>query len=241
VSSPAAHPAAGRLARRLASVLLGLSARRDAPAAGAVAGAAATPAIPAAAAPARAAAPPAGALLALLLAAAPAAAEPLAEPCAACHGARGVSETPYVPSLAGQPADHLILQMILFREGIRSVPAMAGQAQGRSDEAIARIARFYAGLPPAPPPDRGPRDAALAARGAALSARMNCGSCHLPDYSGRANAPRLAGQREDFLAHTLREYRDNLRIGADTQMNGLMYGVSDADIAALAHHLAHLD
>ncbi|MDW8399446.1 MAG: c-type cytochrome [Acetobacteraceae bacterium] len=188
-----------------------------------------------------AARPAAGAVLALFLSGLPVAAEPLAEPCAACHGARGVSAMPNVPSLAGQPADHLILQMILFREGIRSVPAMAGQLSGRSDAALARIAAFYAALPPAPPPDRGVRDPALAARGAALSARMNCGSCHLPDYSGRANAPRLAGQREDFLAHTLREYRDNLRIGADTQMNGLMYGVSDADIAALAHYLAHRD
>ncbi|MFN6954530.1 MAG: c-type cytochrome [Acetobacteraceae bacterium] len=212
----AAHPAAGRLARRLASALRRRSARRGAP-------------------------PAALVLLALLLLAAPAAAEPLAEPCAACHGPRGISEMPYTPSLAGQPTDHLILQMILFREGIRNVPAMAGQLQGLGDDALARIAAFHAALPPAPPPDRGARDAALAARGAALSARMNCGSCHLPDYSGRANAPRLAGQREDFLAHTLREYRDNIRIGADTQMNGLMYGVSDADIAALAHHLAHRD
>jgi cytochrome c553 len=181
-------------------------------------------------------------LAALLLAGVPAAAEPLGEPCAPCHGAQGVSSTPLIPSLAGQPAEHLMLQMILFREGIRSVPGMAGQVQGRSDAMIARLARFYAALPPAPPPDRGPRDAALFARGAALSARMNCGSCHLPGYTGRGNAPRLAGQREDFLAHTLREYRDNLRIGADTQMNGLMYyGVSDADIAALAHYLAQQD
>jgi cytochrome c553 len=180
-------------------------------------------------------------LAALLLLATPAAAEPLAEACAACHGARGISEMPNIPSLAGQPADYLMLQMILFREQVRVVPAMAGQVQGRSDDEIARLAAFYAGLPAAPPPDRAPRDAALAARGAALSARMNCGSCHLPDYSGRANAPRLTAQREDYLAHALREYRDNIRVGADTQMNGLMYGVADADIAALAHHLAQQD
>lgn len=177
----------------------------------------------------------------LLLLAAPAAAEPLAEPCAACHGARGVSEMPNIPSLAGQPSDYLMLQLILFREQVRVVPAMAGQVDGRSDDALARLAAFHAGLPPAPPPDRAPRDTALAARGAALSARMNCGSCHLPDYSGRANAPRLAAQREDYLAHALRQYRDNIRVGADTQMNGLMYGVPDADIAALAHHLAQQD
>jgi cytochrome c553 len=180
-------------------------------------------------------------LVLLLLGAAPAAAEPLAEPCAACHGARGISDIPEVPSLAGQPAEYLILQMLLFRERIRVVPAMAGQLQDRGDDALARIAAFYAALPAVAPPDRGTRDAAPIARGAALSGRMHCGSCHLPDYSGRANAPRLSAQREDYLVHSLREYRDNVRIGADTQMNGLMYGVSDADIAALASYLAHRD
>lgn len=159
--------------------------------------------------------------------------------CGACHGPRGVSSMPGMPSLAGMPDEFVVLQMILFREGLRDVPAMAPFARGLSDAEIEDLAAWFAALPPGPPPDRGALDAALAARGAALSARMNCGSCHLPDYRGRAQIPRLAGQREDFLRHTMAHYRDNLRVGSDTQMNGVMFGVSDADIAALAHHLAH--
>lgn len=143
-----------------------------------------------------------------------------------------------MPSLAGMPAEFITLQMILFREGLRDAPPMPQFAQGLSDAEIERIAAFYASLPPGPAPDRGPRDAALMERGEALAGRMHCGVCHLPDYRGRAQMPRLAGQREDFLAQTLKEYRDNRRVGTDTQMNGLMYGVSDADIAALAHFLA---
>ena len=168
-------------------------------------------------------------------------APPQLEQCGTCHGVEGRSETPSVPSLAGMPAEFITLQMILFREGLRDAPPMQQFAQGLSDADIERIAAFYASLPPGPAPDRGPRDPARMARGEALAGRMNCGACHLPDFRGRAQMPRLAGQREDFLARTLKEYRDSRRVGTDTQMNAVMFGVSDADIAALAHFLAQRD
>lgn len=94
--------------------------------------------------------------------------------------------------------------------------------------------------PTGPAEDRGARDGVLTERGQALSQRMNCGVCHLPDYRGREHIPRLAGQREDYLLHTLREYRDNKRVGTDTSMNAVVYAVPDADLAALAHYLAHV-
>jgi cytochrome c553 len=161
--------------------------------------------------------------------------------CAACHGPRGVSAMPQMPSLAGQQADFTTLQMILFREGLRPVPAMLEFARGLSDTQIRDIAAYFASLPSAPQEDRAPRDEALIRRGAELSAARNCGACHLPDYRGRANVPRVNHQREDFLAHTLAEYRDNQRVGADTQMNGVMFGLTNDDIRALAHYLAHRD
>ncbi|MCX8134810.1 MAG: c-type cytochrome [Roseococcus sp.] len=189
-------------------------------------------------------------LAAALLAAAfsfPAAANPAAEAliaerqCVACHGPAGVSAVPLTPSLAGQQADFLALQMILFREGLRQVPAMAEPVRGLTDQQILDIAGWFAAQPSAPKPDRGPRDEALARRGAELSAARNCNACHLTDYAGRANVPRINHQREDYLVHSLTQYRDNLRVGADTQMNGLMHGLSNADIRAIAHYLAHRD
>ena len=56
--------------------------------------------------------------------------------CANCHGADGRSQTPGVPSLAGQPADFVTLQMILFREGLRNAPPMPEFARGLSDPDI---------------------------------------------------------------------------------------------------------
>jgi cytochrome c553 len=159
--------------------------------------------------------------------------------CASCHGDAGISAMENIPSLAGQPAEFITLQMILFREGLRQAEPMNALSQGLEDQAVEDLAAHYASLPPAAPPDLAPRDAALAERGAQLSTAMNCGVCHLPDYSGRNQIPRIAGQREDFLRHTLAQYRDSQRRGTDTNMNAVMYGVPNDAIAALAHYLAH--
>jgi cytochrome c553 len=71
-----------------------------------------------------------------------------------------------------------------------------------------------------------------------MSGPLRCVSCHLPDFSGQQQMPRLAKQRVDYLLHSLKEYRDNTRTGSDTLMNNVVAGLSDADLAALAHYSA---
>ncbi len=160
--------------------------------------------------------------------------------CGACHGAQGVSAMPDIPSLAGQPQEFITLQMILSRERLRDAPPMPDLAQDLSDPQVEDLAAHFTSLPPAPPDDRGPRDAARYQAGAALSERLRCGICHLPDYRGQAQIPRIAGQRAEYLAQALTQYRDGRRHGTDTDtnMNAVMYGVTEAEIAALAHYLA---
>ena len=158
--------------------------------------------------------------------------------CAQCHGPGGVSEMPIIPSLAGQQAEFTTLQLILFREGLRRVPVMVEPMRGMSDEQIEDLAAYFAGLPSARREDAGAANPALMSRGAQISAGRNCNACHTPSYAGRANIPRINHQREDFLEHTLLQYRDSQRVGTDTNMNGLMYGLADADVGALAHFLA---
>jgi len=168
-------------------------------------------------------------------------AELAAQSCVNCHGANGRSQTSDIPSLAGQPTDFITLQMILFREGIRQVPAMNAFAADLPDRDIEDLAAYFASLPPGPPDDRRPRDAGLFAAGQALIGPRNCGVCHVSDFGGRAQIPRIAAQREEFLARTMIEYREGRRVAIDTQMNGAVAGLSNADIAALAHYLAQRD
>jgi cytochrome c553 len=157
--------------------------------------------------------------------------------CDACHGPGGISATAGTPSLAGQPAIFLENQLVLLREGMREVPQMAAAVQGLKDAEIRLIARHYAGQKPAAP--QGTPDPALMKRGAALAQKRHCASCHEADYRGREQMPRLAAQREEYLEHAMNGYRRYTRKGGDTMMAAALYGVSDADVKALAHYLAH--
>jgi len=160
--------------------------------------------------------------------------------CAACHGETGNSKMENTPSLAGQPELFLTNQLILMREGVRKSEIMAPFVKGLKDEVIIALARHYAGLEPEPRAESTPVDAELARRGAQLAVGLRCASCHRPDYAGQEQMPRLSHQRLDYLILSLTEYRDGRRSGIDTSMNGVMYGVSDGDIRALAHYLASI-
>ena len=168
-----------------------------------------------------------------------AAAQPSAarlQSCAACHGDDGNSVLEGSPSLAGQPRLFLENQLVLIREEVRDVPAMKGLLEGVPDEELAALARHFAAQPVRP--TRVPIDTARAGRGAAISKRALCGTCHLPNYAGRDQMPRLANQREDYLLATLRLFRSGVTPGRDTIMSAALHGLSDADLVDLAHYFA---
>jgi len=174
-------------------------------------------------------------LLAALFFSAAAAAQPT-ERCAACHGSDGNSAMAGVPSIAGQPRVYTENLLILVREGLRGGETMQQVMKDVSDGDISALAAHYARQPVRA--EQGAPDPALVRRGQEAAAKYRCGICHLPDFSGREQMPRLAGQREDYLEAIMRTYRDAPPRGADTLMNAALYGVSDADIRAMAHFLA---
>src|SRR4051795_5728322 len=180
--------------------------------------------------------------LAFVLAACSANAETLEDrvaPCLACHGEKGTSETENIPSLGAQQAPYALIQLFMFREKLRVFEPMNEMAKPLTDADLRTFSDFIAKLPkPAPPPDAG--DPARMARAQALAQQHRCNSCHNPDYSGKENVPRIANQREDYLAKTLREYKDNSRHGYDATMAEVLQPVTPEQIADLAYYLARL-
>ena len=159
--------------------------------------------------------------------------------CLACHGENGVSQTPEVPSLAAMPDKFTLIQIYLFREGMRKVEIMNDVAKGLSDDDLRKFSEYFAKLPP-PPAAPDATDPAIAARAQAVIVRTHCASCHNPDFSGREQMPRLAGQREDYLLKSLRDYKGGLRPGYDATMDDVVRQITDADIVDLSHYLARL-
>ena len=158
--------------------------------------------------------------------------------CAGCHGADGNSVIAGTPSLAGQPKVFLENYLVLTREGLRGTDVMRQLLKGTSDREIIALAAHYAKLTPRP--DGRAADQTLFERGKAVAAKNRCANCHSPDYRGREQMPRLAAQREDFLAEAMFAYQQNRRPGGDTIMAASLYGLPEADIKALAHYLSRL-
>ena len=146
---------------------------------------------------------------------------------------------PEVPSLGAQPTFYLTVQLFMFRERLRVVDLMNRTTQGLSDNDLRAMADAIAKLPP-PQPAGGPADSARMERARALIEEHRCNFCHRRDYSGEQNAPRLAGQREDYLVKALREYKNNTRRGYDAAMADVLYAISDEQILDLAYFLARL-
>ncbi|MBN8988532.1 MAG: c-type cytochrome [Rhizobiales bacterium] len=182
------------------------------------------------------------AALALTLIACPANAETFQErlaPCLACHGEKGQSETENTPSLGAQQAPYALIQLFMFREKLRVFEPMNEMTKALTDDDLRTFSDFIATMPkPVPPAEAG--DPARMQRGEALGRQHRCNSCHNPDYSGKENVPRIANQREDYLAKTLGEYKDNSRHGYDGSMADVMAPVTPAQIADLAYFIARV-
>ena len=139
--------------------------------------------------------------------------------CAACHGADGNSPTAVNPSLAGQPAAYIALQLAHFKSGIRANPVMQGMAATLTPEDMSSLGAYFAQQTPKP---RAAKDAALVKAGQKLyrggdsaTGVPACAACHSPTGAGLPkNYPRLAGQHADYSYAQLKSFKAGER-GAD--------------------------
>jgi cytochrome c553 len=160
-------------------------------------------------------------------------------PCLACHGEKGQSGTENTPSLGGQQAPYTLIQLFMFREKLRTFEPMNEMAKALTDDDLRIFSEFIATLPKSAPPADGGEPARLQ-RGLALVQQHRCDTCHNLDLSGKENVPRIANQREDYLAKTLGEYKDNSRHGYDGSMADVMGPVTSEQIADLAYFIARI-
>jgi cytochrome c553 len=157
--------------------------------------------------------------------------------CFACHGENGQSQTSDTPSLGGQQAFYVTVQLLMFRERLRVTDPMNDMAKGLSDDDLRAFADVISKLPP-PQPAADAADAARIERARALVEQNRCNFCHTPSLAGQDNAPRIAAQREDYLVKALRGYKDNSRHGYDASMADVIAPITDEQILDLAYYIA---
>jgi len=161
--------------------------------------------------------------------------------CTPCHGETGISQTENTPSLAGQSDLYLQWQLVFFRSGSRKNEIMQPMAEQLSNEDVRNLGAYFASL--TPPKASAPNDdnPDLSKKGAEAAAGRRCASCHGDTFAGTKAVARLAGQREEYLLKALHDYKSNVRVGGGVAaMADVAYSLSEDEITALAHYLAHL-
>ena len=156
--------------------------------------------------------------------------------CKTCHGADGVSVKPGVPNLAGQNPLYIVDQFGRFSDGRRNHFMMSGLAKSFTTEDKIRLAIYFSRMPTA---TSGGGRLELTERGRQLFS-SNCTRCHGNDGRGTEGYARLAGQRPDYLAKMLTEFRDRTGRRLSDTMSGVAMAFSDEDIQALATYIASL-
>ena len=164
--------------------------------------------------------------------------------CGACHGAKGISQQPKYPRLAGQNAGYLTAQLKAFRAQTRgdadAVGYMWGMAAPLDDATIDALSAYYAAQPAGA--GRPAKEAALVAAGqkiyedgVASVGVPACAACHGPDAHGLGDFPRLAGQHAQYILKQLDSFQSNMRNVA--VMHGVAEGLRLDEMRAVAAYL----
>jgi cytochrome c553 len=170
--------------------------------------------------------------------------------CSACHGVDGNSVAPF-PKLAGQGERYLYKQILDIRDGLRSVPTMVGQLDGKTNQDLADIAAYFSEQEPTggqTNPEMLELGAKIYRSGVADRKVAACMACHSPTGQGNAPAgfPSLAGQHAQYVADQLRAYRKGYEDptgrtnDADKVMRATAFGLSDKEIEAVSSYVSGL-
>ena len=161
-----------------------------------------------------------------------------AEACAACHGADGNSPAGAFPSLAGQNARYIYLQLRDYKEGRRKNPMMSAVASGLEKQDMHDLAAYFAS-------QKQNRvtftaDPARVKAGAAKAEESLCAMCHLGGMKGQNEIPRLAGQHPEYIVTQLKNFKARERTNDAGNMTSLAQTLSEDDIENLAHWIHSL-
>jgi cytochrome c553 len=157
--------------------------------------------------------------------------------CNTCHGEDGIAILALTPNLAGQNPVYIVDQFQRFGDGRRNDYLMSNLSRTFTVEDKIKIALYYESM--AMVSSKG-GDPSLLPLGKVIY-QNNCVECHGEDGRGQKGYARLAGQRHDYIAKMLKEFRDRTGKRFNIWMTNVAVRLNDQDINAVATYLAHLE
>ncbi|HZD19650.1 MAG TPA: c-type cytochrome [Burkholderiales bacterium] len=155
--------------------------------------------------------------------------------CAGCHGVNGISSMKAVPHLAGQRPAYLYAELKVYQAGGRGENPMSNAVKFLKEDALYKVAAYYASLEPAAPAAGSARsspakpDPVQAGKAAAAT----CAGCHGDTgVSTMPGTPSLAGLDPKYLVAATKAYRNDQR--KSDVMKPLAATLSETDLNNVA-------
>jgi cytochrome c553 len=152
--------------------------------------------------------------------------------CNTCHGESGQPKNAAVPIIWGLQENYLLKQLHDFQSGDRNNEVMIWMSTALTPAELGSAAAYFAKKTwPARP-----TAAAASPQPAAVAV---CAACHQQNLVGGVAAPRLAGQRYEYLVEAMRRFAEGERTN-NPDMRRIMEAISPADRDAMARYISGL-
>ena len=152
--------------------------------------------------------------------------------CNTCHGENGIPRNAATPIIWGLQENYLVKQLHDFQSGNRDNEVMTWMATALSEAELAPAAAYFA-------KKNWPARSAGAASTSPPAVVAVCQACHQQNLAGGLPAPRLAGQRYEYLVEAMRRYAEGERTN-NADMARIMEALPPAEREAMARYISGL-
>jgi cytochrome c553 len=153
--------------------------------------------------------------------------------CNTCHGGNGQPHNAATPIIWGQQENYLIKQLHDFHSDARNSEVMRWMATALTQPELQTAASYFA-------KKTWPAKSASTAGGPTPPAMLAvCQACHQQNFVGGLPAPRLAGQKYEYLVEAMRDYAQGKRTN-NAEMMRMMEAISPDERDAIARYLSGL-
>ena len=152
--------------------------------------------------------------------------------CNTCHGADGVPRSAGTPVIWGLQENYLLKQLHDFQSGDRNSEVMSWMSTALTPAEVASAAASFA-------KKNWPARPVAAAAASPPGAAAVCQICHQQNFVGGPAAPRLAGQRYEYLVELMRRFAEGERSNS-ADMTNIMKAMAPAEREAMARYISGL-
>lgn len=158
-----------------------------------------------------------------------------AQVCIVCHK---LAQSYSFPLLEGQPKEYLYTQMKAYKDKRRVWPGRPHNDTSLPERDLRNIAEYFSAQKMPGAPFR--IDPSRVALGREKAEELKCGNCHLPDFSGKDEVPRLAGQVPEYLVAQLEAFRSGARSHGREPTADPARNANEQDSEPLGHFFASM-